>query len=298
MTSYYKKIFLPFILPAILMFTLVVFIPFVLGVFYSFTSWRGTHFAGGVSAFEAFVGLQNYINALASPQFTGAFIYTLKFTIISALTINLVSLALALMLTKTTRGTGAYRTIFFMPNLLGGLALGFIWQFVFQIIFTDIFFSPEGIINIEFLRYMTMDPTKNLFALTMLVSWQSAGYMMLIYITGLNNIPEDLYESASIDGASGVHKFFNITVPMLMPSFTVVLFLTLANAFKTLDQNVALSNGDFGTRLLALQILRTTNDTSPSDYGLAQAQAVIFFLVVAAITLVQVNFTKKKEVEM
>lgn len=298
MNSYYNKIFIPFVISAVAIFSLVVLIPFGLGFFYSFTAWRGTHFSGGGTAFEAFVGFENYIAAFNSPQFMGAFLYTIQFTLISAFTINLISLALALTLTSIKRGTGVYRTIFFMPNLLGGLALGFIWQFIFQIIFTDILFSQDGLIHIEFFRHMTMDSTRNLFALTMLVSWQSAGYMMLIYITGLNSIPDDLYESASIDGASSIHKFRYITVPMLMPSFTIVLFLTLANAFKTLDQNVALSDGNFGTRLLALQILRTINDTSPSDYGLAQAQAVIFFLVVAGITLVQVNVTKKKEVEM
>jgi len=298
MEGYYNKIFIPFVVAAVAIFSLVVLIPFGLGFFYSFTAWRGTHFAGGGTALQAFVGLQNYIAAFNSPQFMGAFLYTIQFTLISAFTINIISLGLALTLTSIKTGTGAYRTIFFMPNLLGGLALGFIWQFIFQIIFTDILFSQDGFMHIEFLRHMTMDSTRNLFALTMLVSWQSAGYMMLIYITGLNSIPDDLYESASIDGASSLHKFRHITVPMLMPSFTIVLFLTLANAFKTLDQNVALSDGNFGTRLLALQILRTINDTSPSDYGLAQAQAVIFFLVVAGITLVQVSITKKKEVEM
>lgn len=298
MNTYYKKIFIPFIIPAIVFFSFVVLIPFGLGVFYSFTAWRGSHFAGGVSVFQSFVGLQNYRNAFNNPQFTRAFIYTVQFTLISALTINIVSLCLALMLSKISKGKGVYRTIFFMPNLLGGLALGFIWQFIFQIIFTDIFFGPNGIMHIESLRHMTLNSTKNLFALTMLVSWQSAGYIMLIYITGLNSIPDDLYESASIDGASGISKFFKITLPMLMPSITIVLFLTLANAFKTLDQNVALSDGNFGTRLLALQILRTPNDTNPTDYGLAQAQAVIFFLVIASITLIQVKVTKNKEVEM
>jgi raffinose/stachyose/melibiose transport system permease protein len=182
--------------------------------------------------------------------------------------------------------------------MLGGLALGFIWQFIFQIVFTDILFSPQGVLHVDFLRYMTQNSTRALFALVILTSWQYAGYMMIIYIAGLNNISKDYYEAASIDGASPWRTFRSITVPMLMPSFTVVFFLTLSNSFKLLDQNVALTDGEFNTRLLAMQILRTVKDTAPPDYGKAQAQAVIFFLVVASITLTQVYITKKRELEL
>ncbi len=132
----------------------------------------------------------------------------------------------------------------------------------------------------------------------MLNTWQYAGYMMIIYVAGLNNISADYYEAASIDGATYWYSFRKITIPMLMPSFTIVFFMTLANSFKLLDQNVALTDGEFGTRLLAMQILRTVKDTSPPNYGKAQAQAVIFFLLVAVITLTQVAITKKKELEM
>ena len=144
---------------------------------------------------------------------------------------------------------------------------------------------------------MTQDPVKALFALVIMTTWQSAGYMMLIYIGGLNSIPGDLYEAAAIDGAGPVRRFFKVTLPLLMSSITVVLFLTLANSFKLLDQNLALTNGDFDTRMLALQILRTTRDTQPPNYGVAQAQAVIFFLIVAAISLIQVYVTRSREVE-
>lgn len=159
-------------------------------------------------------------------------------------------------------------------------------------------FGEEGLFHIPFLTNMTQDSTKTLVALVIMVVWQMAGYMMLIFVAGINNISSDLYEAASIDGAGAFTKFRKITLPMLMPSFTIVLFLTLSNCFKLLDQNVALTDGNFNTRLLALQILRTTKDTRPPDYGLAQAQAVIFFILIAIVGLIQVSYTKKKEVEM
>ncbi|WP_246208551.1 carbohydrate ABC transporter permease [Anaerotalea alkaliphila] len=180
---------------------------------------------------------------------------------------------------------------------MGGLALGFIWKFIFENVFTEILFGPSGVLPMEFLTNMTQNPTKALLAMVIMTTWQSAGYMMIIYLTGLNNIPDSLYEAADIDGAGAWKKFLHITTPMLMPSFTVVLFLTLSSSFKLLDQNVALTEGNFGTRMLALQILRTTKDTSPPDYGAAQAQAVVFFLLIAVVSMVQVYITKKKEVE-
>ena len=145
-----------------------------------------------------------------------------------------------------------------MPNMLGGLALGFIWQFIFQVVFTDILFGPGGVLHIEGLRFMTQSPVKALFALLIMTTWQNAGYMMIIYVGGLNTISGDLYEAASLDGANAFQRFRKITLPLLMPSVTVVLFLTLSNSFKLLDQNVALTDGEFGTRMLALQILRAS----------------------------------------
>ena len=178
------------------------------------------------------------------------------------------------------------------------MALGYIWQFIFEIVFSKILFGEDGIISIPALCNMTQDNTKALFALVMLITWQMAGYMMIIYTTGLNNIPKDLSEAAAIDGAGTWQRFKSITVPMLMPSFTIVFFLTLSKCFMLLDQNVALTDGNFSTRMLAMQILYTTRDGSPPDYGLAQAQAVIFFVLIAAVTLVQVSITSKKEVEL
>lgn len=297
MDKYYKRWFLPIALPALILFFVVIVIPFIVGVVYSFTSWRGTYFAGG-SISESFVGFGNYIAAFKNPRFINAFFYTVKFTVIAVVVINIVSLALALMVTSIGKAAGLFRTVFFLPNLLGGLALGFIWQFIFQNVFSDILFGPNGLVSIPFLTNMLQDNTKALFALVLLVTWQMAGYMMIIYITGLNNIPRDIYEAAQIDGAGKIAQFRVITLPMLMPAITIVFFLTLANCFKLLDQNVALTDGNFNTRLLAMQILRTTRDTAPPDYGMAQAQAVVFFVLIAAVTLIQLSITKRREVEL
>lgn len=226
------------------------------------------------------------------------FFYTCIFTVLSVVTVNVCAMLLALLVTNIMKGSGIFRTIIFMPNMLGGLALGFIWQFIFQVVFTDILFGKEGFLHIEALRYMTQDPVKALFALLLMTTWQNAGYMMIIYVGGLNAVSTELYEAASLDGASAFQRFRKITLPLLMPSITIVLFLTLSNSFKLLDQNVALTDGEFGTRMLALQILRTLKDTNPPDYGGAQAQAVIFFIVMAIISFIQVSVTRKKEVEM
>lgn len=297
MELFYKKWFKVLAMPAVILFTMVILIPFVIGVIYSFTSWRGTYFAGGENWWQALVGFDNYVKVFKSGNFMNAFLYTLKFTAVAVISVNVASLIMSMMLTNIKRGTGLLRAIFYMPNLLGGLALGFIWQFIFQIVYTKIFFGKDGILPIEALTNMTQSSTKAMFALAIMVTWQMAGYMMMIYVNGLNNIPEDLYEAASIDGANFLQKFKNITLPMLMPSFTVVFFLTLSGCFKLLDQNVALTNGNFGTKMLALQILQTTKETSPPNYGLAQAQAVIFFILIATVSLIQVSTMKNKEVE-
>ena len=298
MDRYYRRRFVPLALPALILFVLVIVIPFIMGVIYSFTGWRGTYFAGGEHFWQAFVGFDNYIEAFKTKKFIDALIYTVKFTLVAVVVINVVSLSVSLLATYLHRGAAAYRTVYFLPNLLGGLALGYIWQFIFEIVFSKILFGENGIISIPALCNMTQDNTKALFALVMLFTWQMAGYMMIIYTTGLNNIPKDLSEAAAIDGANAWQRFWNITVPMLMPSFTIVFFMTLSKCFMLLDQNIALTDGNFGTRMLATQILRTPRDSAPPDYGLAQAQAVIFFVLIAVVTLIQVSNTTKKEVEM
>lgn len=298
MEHYYKKRFWLLSAPAIILFTIVILIPFILGIIYSFTGWRGTYFAGGDHFWNSFVGFDNYIKAFKTSKFLNAFLYTFKFTMIAVVVINVVSLLMALMSNVINKGSGIFRTIYFLPNLLGGLALGYIWAFIFEIVFSQILFGKAGFLSIPFLSNMTQNNTKSLFALAMLVTWQMAGYMMIIYTAGLNNIPTELTEASMIDGASIWQRFKYITVPMLMPAFTIVFFLTLSNCFKLLDQNVALTDGNFNTRMLALQILRTTRDTSPPNFGVAQAEAVIFFVLIAAVTLIQVAITKKREVEV
>lgn len=297
MNKYYKKWFLPLAAPSIILFLLVVAVPFLAGVFYSFTGWKGTYFSGG-SVFESFVGLENYINSFKNENFISAFINSIQFTAITVITVVVLALLFALLISAVTKGAGLFRSVFFLPNLLGGLALGYIWSFVFEIVFSQILFKEGGLFSIPFLTNMLQDHNKAIFAMAIVATWQMAGYMMIIFVTGLNNIPSDLYEAASIDGASALQKFRRVTLPLLMPSFTIVIFMTLANCFKMLDINVALTDGNFNTRLLAYHILRITRDYSPPDYGQAQAQAVIFFVLIATITLIQVSITKRKEVEM
>ena len=297
MERFYKKASVWLTLPSMLLFFTVIVIPFIIGVIYSFASWRGTYFAGG-SIWESFVGLDNYSRIFRDKKFLSALANTAEYTFLAVIMVNVVSLTLALRVHKLIRGGGIFRTIYFIPNLLGGLALGYIWQFIFQIVYTKILFGPEGVIHIPALMNMTQNHTKAFWALALMVTWQQAGYMMIIYLNGLNAISQDLYEAAKMDGATGGQRFRYLTAPLLMPSFTIVLFLTLSGSFKLLDQNIALTDGDFNTRLLAMQILQTTNDTTPPNYGLAQAQAVVFFVIIAIISLTQVYVTKKREVEM
>ena len=299
----YKKWFWPLVAPALILFIAVILVPFIVGFVNSFLAWRGTYYfnpetnSRASSILQSFVGLTNYKEAFQDERFMNAFWYTIKYTIIAVIAINVVALALAVLLDNISKGSGALRTTYFLPNMLGGLALGFIWQFIFQIVYTDILFAPSSIFHNEFLRYMTQDTNKAMFALVILNVWQYAGYMMIIYTAGLNNIPIDFYEAASLDGASAWVKFKKITVPMLMSRFTICLFMVVANSFKMLDQNVALTNGDFNTRMLALQILRTVKDTTPPNYGRAQAQAVIFFVIIAIVSITQVRITSKRELE-
>lgn len=292
--SIYKRYFYLLITPAIILYTLVVMIPFITGIVYSFTAWRGTYFDKSKGLF---VGFDNYVAALKNEKFINSFLYTTLYAIIAVVAITTVSLLLAILIDKVRKSEGLFRTTLFMPNLLGGLALGYIWQFIFEIVYSKVLFADTGILHVEFLTYLTQGKYKALIALIIMTTWQYAGYMLIIFTAGINSIPKDIYEAADIDGASPWTRFRKITMPLLAPSFTIVIFLNLANSFKLLDQNVALTNGAFDTRMLALQILRTVKDKTPPDYGQAQAQAVIFFIVIALITLFQVRFNKSKEVE-
>ena len=297
MEKYYKKWFKILNIPAIILFVVVLLVPFIMGVAYSFTAWRGSYFKGSEHWYGALVGFKNYIKVFHSQKFITSFIYTIKFTVVAVVIKNIVSLGMALMVRKVGKGKGFFRTVFFFPNLLGGLAMGFIWSFIFQNVYSLMLFGEESPIHIPFLCDMLQDPNKAVFAMAIMATWQTAGYLMLIYLNGLNNIPEDLYEAASIDGATAWQKFRPITVPMLMPAFTIVFFLTLSSSFKMLDENLALTGGDFGTRMLSLQILLTTRENTPPNYGMAQAQAVIFFILIATVSIIQVIVTKRKEIE-
>lgn len=297
MEKYYKKWFKILNIPAAILFVVVILAPFIMGVAYSFTAWRGSYFKGSEHWYGALVGFKNYIKVFHSQKFITSFIYTIKFTIVAVVVKNIVSLGMALMVRKVGKGKGFFRTVFFFPNLLGGLAMGFIWSFIFQNVYSLMLFGEDSPIHIPFLCDMLQDPNKAVFAMAIMATWQTAGYLMLIYLNGLNNIPEDLYEAASIDGATAWQKFRHITVPMLMPAFTIVFFLTLSSSFKMLDENLALTGGDFGTRMLSLQILLTTRENTPPNYGMAQAQAVIFFILIAVVSIVQVIVTKRKEIE-
>lgn len=297
MEKYYKKWFKILNIPAIILFVVVILVPFIMGVAYSFTAWRGSYFKGSEHWYGALVGFKNYIKVFHSQKFITSFIYTIKFTVVAVVIKNIVSLGMALMVRKVGKGKGFFRTVFFFPNLLGGLAMGFIWSFIFQNVYSLMLFGEDSPIHIPFLCDMLQDPNKVVFAMAIMATWQTAGYLMLIYLNGLNNIPEDLYEAASIDGATAWQKFRHITVPMLMPAFTIVFFLTLSSSFKMLDENLALTGGDFGTRMLSLQILLTTRENTPPNYGMAQAQAVIFFILIATVSIIQVIVTKRKEIE-
>ena len=297
MEKYYKKWFKILNIPAAILFVVVILVPFIMGVAYSFTAWRGSYFKGSEHWYGALVGFKNYIKVFHSQKFITSFIYTIKFTIVAVVVKNIVSLGMALMVRKVGKGKGFFRTVFFFPNLLGGLAMGFIWSFIFQNVYSLMLFGEDSPIHIPFLCDMLQDPNKAVFAMAIMATWQTAGYLMLIYLNGLNNIPEDLYEAASIDGATAWQKFRHITVPMLMPAFTIVFFLTLSSSFKMLDENLALTGGDFRTRMLSLQILLTTRENTPPNYGMAQAQAVIFFILIAVVSIVQVIVTKRKEIE-
>lgn len=297
MEKYYKKWFKILNIPAAILFVVVILVPFIMGMAYSFTAWRGSYFKGSEHWYGALVGFKNYIKVFHSQKFITSFIYTIKFTIVAVVVKNIVSLGMALMVRKVGKGKGFFRTVFFFLNLLGGLAMGFIWSFIFQNVYSLMLFGEDSPIHIPFLCDMLQDPNKAVFAMAIMATWQTAGYLMLIYLNGLNNIPEDLYEAASIDGATAWQKFRHITVPMLMPAFTIVFFLTLSSSFKMLDENLALTGGDFGTRMLSLQILLTTRENTPPNYGMAQAQAVIFFILIAVVSIVQVIVTKRKEIE-
>ena len=274
-----KRYFPIFVLPTLIAFSFAFIIPFVMGVYLSFCKFKTITNA-------QFVGLENYIKIFADKDFVNAFGFTLKFSVVSIVTINVFAFILALALTRKIKGTNLFRTVFFMPNLIGGILLGYIWQ---------------QMINAVLLKYETTlvaNPTYGFWGLIILMNWQMIGYMMIIYVAGLQNVPTDLIEAAEIDGATSLQTLFKVKIPMVMPSITICLFLTVSNSFKLFDQNLALTAGapSKKTAMLALDIYNTFYGRNGFE-GVGQAKAVLFFIVVAVIALGQLVLTRRKEVE-
>jgi len=274
-----KKYFPLFVLPTLIAFAISFIIPFIMGVYLSFTEFTTVTNA-------KWVGFSNYAKLLNDKDFLNALWFTTKFTVISVISINVIAFAFALLLTRKVKGTNMFRTIFFMPNLIGGIVLGYIWQLILN-----------GLL-FKFDVTLTVSPTYGFWGLVILMNWQLIGYMMVIYIAGLQNVPKDLIEAANIDGATKFGILRNVTMPLVMPSITICLFLTLSNSFKLFDSNLALTAGApmKQTTMLALDIYNTFYGKAGWE-GVGQAKAVIFFVMVALIVLIQLLLTRRKEVE-
>ena len=275
-----KKYFGVFLVPTLIAFAIAFVIPFVVGLYLSFCEFTTLSDA-------TFVGFDNYIKAFEPSQgFLRAFGFTSVFTVGSVISVNLFAFILAYFLTRKIKGTNFFRTVFFMPNLIGGIVLGYTWQAMINAI----------LINYE--TTLVANPKFGFIGLIVLMNWQMIGYMMIIYIAGFQNVPPELVEAAQIDGASKWQTIKNVTIPMVMPSITICTFLTLSNSFKLFDQNLALTNGApmKQTEMVALNIVNTFYGRSNFE-GVGQAKAVIFFVVVAVIALSQLYFTRNKEVE-
>lgn len=284
------KWYILFVLPLFLVFTIVVIIPFFIGVGYSFFSWDGLPLNPKV-----FVGMQNFAKLFKDERFLSSALNTVKFTFISIITINVLALAFALIVTSKLRVRNAMRTMLFMPYLIGGLLLGYIWKFILGDAFKAIG-EATGLTSVFF--NWLLDPKFALYALVVVSTWQMAGYVMIIYITGIQTIPEEVIEAAHVDGASFWTTLLKIKFPLIMQSFTICLFLTLSNCFKIFDVNLSLTGGGpyNSTEMFAMNIYNEI--FSQSNYGYGQAKALFFFIVVAAFTLTQVVITKRREVEL
>ena len=268
-----------FVLPTFAAFTIGFIIPFIMGIYLSFCKFTTVTDA-------KLVGFSNYVKIFQDPTFVHALWYTALFTVVSVLTINVFAFTIAMLLTKAMKGTNLFRTVFFMPNLIGGIVLGYIWQLILN-----------GVLS-YFGRTLTYSATYGFWGLVILMNWQQIGYMMIIYIAGIQNIPGELIEAAKIDGASKWQILRNVTIPMLMASITICSFLTLTNGFKLFDQNMALTNGapSDKSQMLALNIFDTFYGRTGWE-GVGQAKAVIFFILVAAIAIIQLRATRSKEVQ-
>ena len=311
-----KRMFPLFILPTFLCFIIGFIWPFLQGIYLSFTDFMVPSDAeltvipaidaarndpsiiteaGGSFSYYMDAIFQNYRKAFEDPSFSRAFWNTAGFAVVSIVAINVIAFAIAYALTQKMRGSNLFRTVFFMPNLIGGVVLGYIWSMIFDAILK------------QYSTYLTANSTYGFWGLVILVAWQQIGYIMIIYIAGLQSVSEDMLEAARIDGANGWQTLFRVTIPNVMPSITICTFLTLTNSFKMFDQNMALTGGDptitlaggaqiKSTELLALNIY-STYKIGRRWHGTAQAKAVIFFLLVAVLAIAQLTATRKKEVQ-
>ena len=274
-----KKYWPIFLLPTMAAFLIGFIIPFIEGIYLSFCNFTTIKDA-------KFVGIQNYIEAFKDSNFLGSFKFTTLFAIVSLVLINVLAFLVALALTQNIKGKKIFRTVFFMPNLIGGIVLGYVWQLIFDGIF------------VKFDTALKLNETLGFWGLVILVGWQQIGYMMIVYIAGLQAIPGDIQEAAMIDGATRMQRLFKITIPNMMPSITICTFLTITNSFKLFDQNLALTGGEplHKTEMLALNIYSTFYGRVGAE-GVGQAKAVVFFIIVVAIGLLQLKLTRDKEVQ-
>ena len=284
-----RRCFPVFLLPMVAAFCIGFVWPFLQGMFLSFCKFKTT-------SKWTWVGISNYVKAIQDDSFMYSFGYTALFALISLVLINVLAFAVAYALTQKIKGSNLFRTVFFMPNLIGGIVLGYIWSMIF-----DGFLSRYG-------TSIMVNTTWGFWGLIILMCWQQIGYMMIIYIAGLQAVPEDMLEAARIDGANGWQTLFKVTIPNVMPSITICMFLTLTNGFKLFDQNLALTGGQpyvinpdgtsiHTTEMLALNIYNTFYGQASNSRGVAQAKAVLFFILVAAIGLIQLRSTRQKEVQ-
>ncbi|HCA71100.1 MAG TPA: ABC transporter permease [Ruminococcaceae bacterium] len=283
-----KTRFWLFLFPALFFFCLVVIIPTIMGFYYAFTDWNG------ISDRVKFTGWKNFQIIFRDPTFLHSFGFTAVFAFFAVILVNLVAFFLALLVTRKFPGATALRGIFFMPNLIGGLLLGFTWQFIF----TSIFSAIGEATGQKFLKGWLSTPETGFWGLLILTVWQLSGYMMIIYIAQLEQISDSVREAALMDGANGRQMLVHIILPLMMPAFTIGLFMTISNSFKMFDQNLALTDGGpyRSTEMLALNIYQSA--FAENHFGVAQAKAIIFLIVVAAIGITQLILTKRKEVEM
>ena len=288
MVKKHKKYFLIFVLPTLIAFAIGFIYPFFQGIYLSFCKFHTVSNA-------KLIGFDNYVKAFQNEAFMHSFWFTVIFVIVSIVLINLIAFAVAYVLTLGIRGSNIFRTVFFVPNLIGGIILGYIWKLIF-----------DGILH-NYGTNLALNSTYGFWGLVILMCWQQAGYMMIIYIAGFQSVPSDLYEAAKIDGANRRQLLTKVTIPMMAPSITICTFLTLTNSFKLFDQNLALTAGAPGvitsdgvtikqTEMMALNIYNTFYSNANSR-GVGQAEAVIFFVIVVVIALAQLYFTRKREVQ-